>query len=475
MSTYQIIGLLGLGIGIVAAVVLYMEYFRLFPMKQKLLYGLGMAAGLVFLYLGTTGVIDSPKAIEAYVNSGAAFPGGLALNFLWSIVGGLMVFFSVKLADKAQHKMEIGQSLSWESLPVSFIFIWLIRLYIGLLFLYSGFVKANDYIGFAYKLEEYFLVFGSHFPLFKGFFGFFVPFAEPMAWFISVFELVLAVAILTGYRMNLTAWLTLLMMIFFTALTAYSHLTGAVTDCGCFGDALKIEPWESFTKDVILMVMLIPVFLVRKTITAVPSSRIAAILTGITFLVSGVYSWYCHENLPIVDYRAYKIGVDLKVCTTAMTPDGYPKCKDWSFADEEMLLIDVYRLLPETDSVRIQTGKPYAIVPTNIFSGPTLMIVTQNINHATEAAMEASGQLANDLSDTGVYVVGATATGYSDMEKLIPQYNLLYPFVFMDETVLKTIVRSHPGYVLMKDGVILKKWHYNNIPSVQEVQSLLGK
>ncbi|MEZ4776807.1 MAG: DoxX family protein [Bacteroidia bacterium] len=475
MSTYQIIGLFGLGLGLASAVVLYMEYFRLFPMKQKLLYGLGMAMGLLFLYLGVTGVIGSPKAIEAYVNSGDPFPGGLTLNFLWALVGGLLIFFSVWLAGKAQNKLGVGQSLSWESLPVSFIFIWLIRIYIGLLFLYSGFVKANDYIGFAYKLEEYFLVFGSHFPVFKGFFGFFVPFAEPMAWFISVFELVLAVAILTGYRMNLTAWLTLLMMIFFTALTAYSHLTGAVTDCGCFGDALKIEPWESFTKDVILMVMLIPVFLVRKTITAIPSSRIAAILTGVTFLVSGVYSWYCHENLPIVDYRAYKIGVDLKVCTTQMTADGYPKCKDWSFADEEMLLIDVYRLLPETDSVRIKTGKAYEITPTNIFSGPTLLIVTQNINHAEESAMRASAGLSEALKGSGISVVGATATGYSDMEKLIPLYALSYPFVFMDETVLKTIVRSHPGYVLMNDGVIVKKWHYNNIPSAQEVQNLLGK
>ncbi|MDX2246801.1 MAG: DoxX family protein [Bacteroidia bacterium] len=475
MSTYQIIGLLGLGIGIIATAILFLEYFWLFPVKNKLIYGAGLLLGMVFLWLGITGIIDSPKAIEAYVNSGAPFPGDLSLHFLWSLAGGLIVFFSVWLGDKAQKKAGITQSLGWESLPISHVFIWLIRIYIGVLFLYSGFVKANDYIGFAYKLEEYFLVFGSHFPAIKGFFSLFVPFAEPLAWFISVFELVLAIAILTGYRMNLTAWLTLLMMVFFTALTAYSHLTGAVTDCGCFGDALKIEPWESFTKDVILMVMLIPLFLVRKTISAIPSGRIAAVLTAVTFLASGVYSWYCHENLPIIDYRAYKIGVDLKICTTQLTAEGYPKCKDWSFADEEQYLIDTYRLLPEDDSVRIKTGKAYEITPVNMFSGPTMMIVIQNVNHAPEEAMRASGQLAEALSGAGIYVVGATATGYSDMEKFIPAYDIPYPFMFMDETVLKTIIRSHPGYVLMQDGVVVKNWHYNNIPSLEEVQNLLGK
>ena len=91
-------------------------------------------------------------------------------------------------------------------------------------------------------------------------------FAKPLAWFISVFEMALGVAVILGWRMNLTIWLSMIMMIFFTILTGYSHYTGAVADCGCFGDALKIEPWESFVKDIILTGMLIPVFLVRKYI-----------------------------------------------------------------------------------------------------------------------------------------------------------------------------------------------------------------
>ena len=388
------------------------------------------------------------------------------IGILYAIVG--LVTIGSLFMEWSKRK-----SLDVDDLPMTGILILITRLLVGGLFIYSGFVKANDYIGFAYKLEEYFTIFGDRWPALAGFFGLFVPLAEPMAWFIAVFEVALAIALILGWRMNLTAWLTILMMIFFTALTGYSHFTGSVTDCGCFGDALKIEPWESFVKDIILTIMLIPLFLVRKSIYAFPNSKIAGIITAAVFVITGIFSWYCHENLPMIDFRAYKVGKDLKVCTTQMTVDGYPKCKDWFFIDEENYLIDKYTLLPETDSTRIKSGNAYLREPVNPFSGATLMIVTYNVSKASDEAMTASGDLARELDNSGVFVLGATSTGYSSMEKYIPQYNLEYPFTFMDETVLKTIVRSHPGYVLLKDGIILKKWHQNNIPSKEEIMSLL--
>ena len=129
--------------------------------------------------------------------------------------------------------------------------------------------------------------------------------------------------------MRLTMWLSVLMMVFFTILTAYSHVTGAVTDCGCFGDARKITPFESFIKDVILLFMIAPIFRYRNDIKAFPSQLSAGLMTGVTFLLAGIFSYYCHENLPVVDYRAYKEGVYLPACTTQAGPDGIPKCKDW--------------------------------------------------------------------------------------------------------------------------------------------------
>src|SRR6218665_838406 len=129
------------------------------------------------------------------------------------------------------------------------------RILVGLLFMYSGLIKANDTIGFAYKLEEYFEVFGT---------DFLVPAAVPLAMFICVFEVLLGFALLIGARLKLTLWLSMLMIIFFTFLTFYSAYFDKVNSCGCFGDAIKLTPWQSFSKDLILLVLLIIIIIGRQ-------------------------------------------------------------------------------------------------------------------------------------------------------------------------------------------------------------------
>ncbi|MCI4667594.1 MAG: DoxX family protein [Bacteroidia bacterium] len=362
------------------------------------------------------------------------------IGLMFAILGGISLLSLVFEAMKSK-------SLDLDFMPITTLLMWVTRLGVGILFIYSGFVKANDYIGFAYKLEEYFVVFGEHFPFSKPFWDLFVPLAEPMAWFISVFEIALAFAIIVGWRMNLTMWLTMLMMVFFTVLTGYSHVTGAVTDCGCFGDALKLEPWESFMKDIILTLALIPLFLVRKSVHPTPNNRIAGFIVALSFLISGFFSYYCHENLPWIDYRAYKVGVDLNKCTTELTVEGIIKCKDWypSFEEEEI----------------------------NLFEGSTLMVIFYDLKKAPEKALRVSGELGRSLAGEGVKVVGSTSSSGKDWVKYSKELQLDYPISYLDQTVLKTVIRAHPGYVLMKDGVIMGKWHYNNAPTKEEVLGLL--
>jgi len=336
-------------------------------------------------------------------------------------------------------------ALIWESqskatfkladLPLTHIATWVIRILVGSLFIYSGFIKANDYTGFAYKLEEYFVVFGTEFM---------VPLSFPLAWFISVFEIALGAALILGFLMQVTMWLSMLMMIFFTILTGYSHFTGAVTDCGCFGDALKIAPWESFTKDIILTIMLIPLFVFRKQIPPIPNAQIAGWSTLFVFALSGGFASYCKAYLPLIDYRPYKEGVNLERCTTEFGPEGMPLCKDWYFFEEKV----------------------------DVFSGNVLMIIMHNLNEAPQKALEESITLAKNLPQD-VKVLGATATSKATVEELNKELGFSYPFDYMDQTVLKTIVRSNPGYMLLKEGVIIKKWHYNNTPTQQEITNLL--
>jgi uncharacterized membrane protein YphA (DoxX/SURF4 family) len=367
----------------------------------------------------------------------------------YQIVGIFFALLGLVSSGVLLYEWQKYRSLDLQKLPLTEVLIWVIRIAVGVLFIYSGFVKANDYVGFAYKLDEYFKVFGQHFPPLKGFFDFFIPLAEPLAWFISVFEIALAVALIVGWQMNLTAWLTLLMMVFFTVLTGYSHFTGAVTDCGCFGDALKLAPWESFTKDIILMVVLLPLFAVRRSIPPFPSGRMASLVTGMAFLTSGIFSYYCHENLPLIDYRPYQLGVDLNVCTTEITEEGYAKCKDW------------FPYFPDQSS------------SFEILQGQTLMVIAYRLDKAPVDALQEAAALADELESNDIRVVLATATPSEQMRQITGQIGWQQPVTLMDETVLKTIIRSHPGYMLLDDGVIRHKWHHNNAPEVTELQALL--
>lgn len=367
----------------------------------------------------------------------------------YQIIGLVFAVTGVLAGISLLFESQKVKSLDLDYLPKTNLLLWLVRIFVGLLFLYSGYVKANDYIGFAYKLEEYFGVFGADFSFFKGFFEFMTPLSKPLAWFISVFEMALGVAIIVGWRMNLTMWLSMLMMIFFTVLTGYSHYTGAVADCGCFGDALKIEPWESFVKDIILTGMLIPLFIVRHSIHPIFGKSGTWKVVLASFLLSGAYSYYCHEHLPVVDYRAYKVGVDLEQCTTYIHPgDDFPKCSDFfQFYDD--------RELP-------------------LFEGNKLLVTVYTAYGAETEDLQASEALNQSLQGSGVSVYGVNGDTKKTFEgKFKEQAGLSYPFTYLDPKTIKTMVRSNPGYMLLKDGVIVKKWHHNDIPSAEEVKGLL--
>src|SRR5688500_4600239 len=135
--------------------------------------------------------------------------------------------------------------------------IWISRMLVGALFIVSGLIKANDAIGFSYKLVEYFIVFQT--PWMNDYVLF-------LAAFVSILEIILGVAVIFGTRMVTVSWLLLLMIVFFTFLTFYSAYYNKVTDCGCFGDALKLTPWQSFTKDLVLLFFVLIIFFDRKNI-----------------------------------------------------------------------------------------------------------------------------------------------------------------------------------------------------------------
>jgi len=357
----------------------------------------------------------------------------------YQIIGLSYAFIGILTCLVLAVEYRKKKTLNLSELPISNAFIWITRILVALLFIYSGFVKANDYIGFGYKLGEYFEEFGTLFML---------PFAEPLAFVISTFEIALAFALLFGFQMRWIAWILILMMVFFTFLTGYSSITGHVTDCGCFGDALKIEPWESFTKDIILLSMLIPVFIVRKYIKPIPTQTVAGLIFAFTWIISLAFGYYCHENLPVIDYRAYKVGVDVKACSDET--QGIPKCKDY-------YAMGWVGEMPKVDELQ----------------GNVVMIISYDLETANPQGLAKITQLADKLQGTDIQILCGTGSGSSAIEQIQKTYTPVFGFSKRDKKAMKTIVRSNPGIVLLKDGIIKGKWHHNNTPTVEELREKL--
>lgn len=326
----------------------------------------------------------------------------------------------------------------------------LLSKFIAGLFLISGFVKLQDITGFSYKLDDYWYVFQEA----TGFFpaSFMKTLSVPIAWFVSVFEMVLAFALLTAYRMRLTSALLMLMLLFFTFLTGYSAITETVTDCGCFGDALKLTPWETFSKDILLIFTALPIYLLRKRIQPYYRKPLPLVATAGSLVVFGFISYYCFMHLPFIDFRgAYTPGQDLEYNST-------------TFDEEEGQLI------------AHDFGDFCSDCGQNGFEGPVLYVILYSVDHAPQQALDDMAELEKKLrvEAPGIKVCGGTNAGKDLRAKITASVSSAFCLTINDEKVLKTIVRSSPGYVLLNDGVVIKKWHYNDIPSVDELRKLSG-
>src|ERR1700722_3890567 len=156
------------------------------------------------------------------------------------------------------------------------ILMSIVRAVVGVLFIFSGLVKADDPLGLSYKMQEFFEVWNFHW---------LDHFTLAFSILMIVFEIVAGVAILLGWRMKLFSWLILLLMIFFTFLTGYAYLSGKVRECGCFGDCIPITAGQSFTKDLVLLVLIVFLFLVRDKIrpALLPALSIAVLVLATIF------------------------------------------------------------------------------------------------------------------------------------------------------------------------------------------------
>jgi len=360
------------------------------------------------------------------------------------------------------------------------ISLFAIRLFVGGLFIFSGLIKVNDPVGTAIKLEEYFDVFGNDI---TSFFFVFKDIALPLAVFLVVAEVVLGVMLIVGVRLRLTVWALSLMIVFFTFLTFYSAYFNKVTDCGCFGDAIKLTPWESFIKDVILLVLIGVLFYFRKDLSKQGPSW-ANWTARISLVLSMILAITAIRNLPFIDFRAYKEGVNIPDAMLPSAPlqysyvmskdgdlytfDQYPADDTYEFV--EMKLINE-EALPKISDFAVWNSE--GDFTEGILSGKKAVILAFNISKMNTSNLDDIGVLVKGLEGTGIQALLVAASSEDEIEGLITQQNWGIEGYQGDATVIKTIMRSNPGLMLLDDGLVVKKYHFRNIPDREEVKRLL--
>ncbi|MEO6166287.1 MAG: BT_3928 family protein [Chitinophagales bacterium] len=397
--------------------------------------------------------------------------------------------------------------------------IRVICILVGALFIVSGFVKAVDPIGFSIKLDEYFEVFAEdteRIGFISSFFLWLRNISVYLSMFFCVLEMVLGFMLLLGIQMELTAWLLLLLIVFFTWLTGYSAITGKVTDCGCFGDALHLTPQQSFNKDVVLLVLIILIFAFRHKIQPVFKRKVMGTLLLVVFTgLSAYLTIYCYQHLPIIDFRAYKVGNDIREQMTlpeGKTPDQYVtiltyKDKntgtsgDYVMTNNDEQNADWFleknlKALPWQDSVWmagnefvksnseiVVKGEKPKITDFKVWDNDNqdatslvldepnyhFWLIAQDMTKTNAEAFEKVNQLATECEKNRVQFMGLTSTPYELLDPIRHELNAPFSFYYADGTVLKTIIRSNPGLVLLKGSKVLGQWHYNDIPTYEEV------
>ena len=360
------------------------------------------------------------------------------------------------------------------------------RFFVGGLFIFSGLIKLNDPVGTKIKMEEYFGVFAEDF---GSFFNAFVPFALEIGMIMIILEIVLGVAVLIYYRMNITTVLLLLLMVFFTFLTFYSAYYNKVTDCGCFGDAIKLTPWQSFFKDVILMFPVMHLFWHRRNYAPVLQQRQGHFVVGAATLVCLFLGVYAVRHLPFIDFRAYRIGNHIP---GQMQPEEQPvfeyvfiRKKDGEQVRSEKYLMDttqykyhsVIQLNEDKTRPRITDYAVTSVegedVTQQTFEGAKLLFIIYDVSKASVENMGKIVQLSKAL-DGKLEMMVLTASGANQFEAFRHEHQLAVPYYFADATVLKTIIRSNPGITLWVDGTVRGMWHHNDTPEASEVLALLG-
>lgn len=365
------------------------------------------------------------------------------------------------------------------------------RFVLGGVFIFSGFVKVIDPYGFFYKLQDYATAFGM---------GTWMPasllFMAGVA--LSVIEFYVGVCLFLGIHKRVSSTMALVLMAFMTPLTLYLAIANPVSDCGCFGDAWVLTNWETFWKNVVLLVAALSVFKWRIEVVRFISRKIEWMFSMYTILFIFALSFYCLRNLPIIDFRPYKIGANIKegmevpadakptVYDTRFilekdgrrqefTLENYPD-STWTFVETRNVVKEKGYEPPIHDFAMLEVTTGEDITERILTDeGYTFLLIAHRIEEADDSNIDLINEIYDYSVEHGYGFYALTSSPEDDILLWCDRTGAEYPFCQTDDITLKTIVRSNPGMLLIKGGTVLNKWSDNNLPDEYILTDALEK
>ncbi len=362
------------------------------------------------------------------------------------------------------------------------------RILTGALFIYSGFVKGIDPSGSYYKFTDYFNAF--HMSWLNDCAMFF-------SFALALFEFIVGICLFLNIKTKTASWGVFLFMAVMTPLTLILAIKNPVSDCGCFGDALILTNWETFWKNMVLLVLTLGIFFNRDKFHSIFNvlEQSILIILSIVFILS--IEFYCYRHLPLIDFRPYAIGKNL---TEGMTPPpgaphdeyeitlqyrnkqtgelknftekDYPwqDTLNWEYANTfEKLIKEGYKTpIHDFNIEHPESGNITEEILTD--NGYILLAVSYDLKKANPANQQELNKLAAYAQEKGIRFYGLTASTDNDIQQYKDRHAVTYDFCTADETQLKTVIRSNPGLVLLHQGTVVNKWGYRDLPNVEEIQ-----
>ncbi len=359
------------------------------------------------------------------------------------------------------------------------------RLLLALTFILSGFVKAVDPLGTKYKISDYLTAMGL---------GQWMPDFLTLGASVALLavEFMIGICLLFAIHRRLVAKLTLAIMVVMTALTLWLAIENPISDCGCFGDAIVLTNWQTFWKNVVLLAAALIIWRWPTEMIRLISASSQWIVFNFSTLFILFTAGWCLYDLPLFDFRPYHVGANIQEGmeipegaplpqfeTTFIlekdgqrqefTTDNYPD-STWTFIDSKTVQT-AEGYLPPIHDFSILTNEGEDITEEVLsHQGYTFLLISPHLENADDSQLDLINQVYEYSKEQGYPFYCLTASTGKTISRWQEMTGADYPFCSTDEITLKTIIRSNPGLVLLKQGTVLHKWSHNNLPVIKEEQ-----